>query len=100
MKCAREFRAICETLVAELRARGPPQPCDTSIGAQLLRARDAATGQLHLRGDCLMSRLLHWGIVDLKHHSMAAQCACRYASDDLCPGARADLTPRLMGCAM
>ena len=44
--CAGEFCSFCEQLMHDMRARPEPDPTDCSIGAQLLRIRDPATGCL------------------------------------------------------
>ena len=40
-----DFRRIMADLLAEIKARGPPQDSDVSVAAHLLRISDPATGR-------------------------------------------------------
>ncbi len=40
-----DYGKIIADIVKEMKARGPPQSNDMSVGAQLLRAKDPATGK-------------------------------------------------------
>ncbi|KAK9840093.1 hypothetical protein WJX74_003186 [Apatococcus lobatus] len=42
--CMDEYGNIIKGIVKEMKARGPPEADDLSVGAQLLRAKDPATG--------------------------------------------------------
>ncbi len=46
MECAKQFKAECRTILQFMRARGPPDQTDMSVGAQLLRVLNPGTGGL------------------------------------------------------